>query len=138
MLPLALLFAGAAFGPDPAFGEWLNADGMAHIAIAPCAGDPGKACGAITWLKDPVGHPNRDVNNPDRALRSRPLVGVLVIRQMKPETPGRWTGGEVYDPESGKTYKGSLRIESRNRLRVQGCVLMVCDSETWTRVDTSP
>lgn len=138
LLAAVLAAAPAAAAPDPATGQWLTEDGMAHVAIAPCAGDPGKACGAVTWLKDPVGHPSRDVNNPDRSLRGRPLIGMLVIRDMRPEGPGRWTGGKVYDPESGKTYNGRLRALTRNRLQVQGCVLVVCDSETWTRVDQTP
>lgn len=135
MLALAALFVGAAFGPDPAFGQWLTEDGMAHVAVAPCAGDPAMACGAVTWLKDPVGHPTRDIHNPKVGLRSRPLVGILVIRDMRPQAPGRWTGGEVYDPESGKTYRGKLKVVSRNRMEVSGCVLGFCDAETWTRVD---
>jgi uncharacterized protein (DUF2147 family) len=141
-LPVALLLAAAArpaaAGPDPAFGEWLTEDGFAHVAIAPCSYDPAKACGAVTWLKDPVGHPTRDVNNPDRALRSRPLIGVLVVQDMRPQGPGRWVDGKVYDAESGKSYKGRLRVLTRNTLRVDGCVLMVCDGETWTRVDNTP
>jgi uncharacterized protein (DUF2147 family) len=140
LMLLAALAAAhpAAAGPDPAVGEWLTEDGMARVAIAPCAGDPAKACGAITWLKDPVGHPSRDVKNPDRSLRGRPLVGVLVIRDMKPEGPGRWSGGKVYDPETGRGGNGRLKALSRNRLEVSGCMLMICDSETWTRVDQTP
>jgi len=136
---LAAAARPAAAEPDPAVGEWLTADGMAHVAIAPCSYAPAKACGAITWLKDPAGHPNRDVNNPDPALRARPLVGVLVVRDLKPEGPGRWTGGQVYDPKTGRTGRASLQVLSRNRLRVDGCILVVCNSKTWSRVDgTSP
>ncbi|HEV2532085.1 DUF2147 domain-containing protein [Phenylobacterium sp.] len=135
-LLLTLLAAGPALAnQDPAVGQWLTEDGFAHVAIAPCSSDPALVCGAVTWLKDPVGHPNRDIHNPDRSLRDRPLVGVMVIRDMKNEGPGRWTGGRVYDPESGRSYAGRLRAVSRNRLEVDGCVLGVCDSETWTRVD---
>jgi uncharacterized protein (DUF2147 family) len=135
-LLLTLLIAGPALAnQDPAVGQWLTEDGFAHVAIAPCSGDPARICGAVSWLKDPVGHPTRDIHNPDRTLRSRPLIGVLVVRDMKNEGPGRWTGGKVYDPESGKSYAGRLRTVSRNRLEVDGCVLGICDSETWTRVE---
>ena len=129
------LAAPALAEPDPAFGEWLTEDGFAKVAVAPCPQDPSLGCGAVTWLKDPVGHPTRDVNNPDRALRGRPLVGVQVVREMKLQAPGRWVGGKVYDPETGKTYDGKLRAVSRNRLQVQGCVLMICESQDWTRAN---
>lgn len=128
--------AGPAFAAaDPAIGEWLTEEGLARVAIGPCSTDPGRACGAVTWLKDPVGHPTRDIHNPDRALRGRPLVGMLVIRDMKPQGPGRWSGGTVYDPETGRTADGTLKALSRNRLVVGGCKLVICDSETWTRAD---
>ena len=127
--------AATAEPPDAAFGQWLTADGMAHVAIAPCSDNPAHACGAVTWLKDPVGHPTRDINNPDAALRQRPLVGVLVIREMTNQGPGRWVGGKIYDAETGKTYDGKLKALSANRLQVTGCVLMVCQDRTWTRVD---
>ena len=137
LLAALLLAAGlpARAAPDPAFGQWFNEDGMGRVAVGPCPGRPAQACGTIDWLKDPIGHPSRDVNNPDRALRSRPLIGVLVIRDMKSAGPGRWTGGKLYDPESGKTYDGKLRALTGDRLQVTGCVLFVCESETWRRAD---
>jgi uncharacterized protein (DUF2147 family) len=131
-LALAAPAAPALAVADPAFGEWLNDDGLAKVTIGPCSTDPALACGAVTWLKDPVGHPSRDVNNPERSLRSRPLVGVLVVRDMRSEGPGRWAGGKLYDPESGKNYNGRLQVLSRNRMQVTGCVLMICENRTWT------
>jgi uncharacterized protein (DUF2147 family) len=135
-LPLAALVAAPASNAfaaaDPAFGEWLNADGAGKIAVGPCAADPAHACGAITWIKDAAAHP-RDENNPDKALRGRPIVGVLAVRDMKNEGPGRWAGGKLYDPESGKSYNGKLKVLSTSRMQVTGCVLMLCESQTWTR-----
>jgi uncharacterized protein (DUF2147 family) len=124
--------AAAQAAADPAFGQWLNADGAGKITVGPCAADPALACGAITWIKDAAAHP-RDENNPDRALRNRPIIGVLAVRDMKNEGPGRWTGGKLYDPESGKTYNGKLKVLSTTRLQVTGCVLMLCESQIWTR-----
>lgn len=135
-LVLAALFATATpahAAIDPAFGQWLNADGMGRVAVGPCPGHVAEACGAIDWLKDPVGHPTRDLNNPDPALRNRSLVGVLVIRDMKNIGPGRWSGGKLYDPETGKTYNGRIQALSGDRLQVTGCVLFVCESQTWRR-----
>ena len=132
---LALTAVPALAAPDPVAGEWLTEDGAAKVAVAPCNGAPAKMCGAVTWLQDPVHKPSRDVNNPNPALRGRPLVGLAVIRDMKSAGPGHWTGGKVYDAESGKTYDGKLRALGGGRLKVEGCVLMVCDSETWTRAN---
>jgi uncharacterized protein (DUF2147 family) len=137
----ALLLAALVAAPatpalaaaDPAFGEWLNADRLGKITVGPCATDPALACGAITWMKDPEAHPTRDVNNPDRSLRSRPIIGVLAVRDMRNEGPGRWAGGKLYNPENGRSYNGKLKVLSRNRMEVTGCVLMICETQTWTR-----
>jgi uncharacterized protein (DUF2147 family) len=137
LIVAALLCAAtpALAAPDPAFGEWLNEEGLARITIAPCSGDPALACGAVTWLKGAAGVPTRDVHNPDPAQRGKPLLGVLVIRDMKPQGPGRWVGGRVYQPQTGRTANGELKALSRNRLQVKGCILFVCESETFTRAD---
>lgn len=129
----ALLAPATMAGVDPATGEWLTQDGAAKVAVAPCSYDPGRMCGAVTWLQDTVHKPTRDVRNPNKSLRDRPLVGLMVIRDMKNEGPGRWAGGQIYDAKSGKTYAGKLKAVSRNRLQVEGCVMMVCQAQTWTR-----
>ena len=134
-LVLAFAAAPALAAADPVMGTWLTEDGMGKVEVAPCHTAPALACGAITWLKDPVGHPNHDVNNPDKALRGRPLVGVLVVRDMKNQGPGRWVGGKLYDPKTGKTYAGKLKAAGPGKLNVEGCVLVVCEDETWTRAD---
>jgi len=129
---LAASASPALAAPDPAFGEWLNADGAGRITVGPCATSPALACGAITWIKDAAAHP-RDENNPDKGLRSRPIIGVLAVRDMKNEGPGRWAGGKLYDPENGKSYNGRLKVLSTNRMQVTGCVAFICESQTWTR-----
>jgi uncharacterized protein (DUF2147 family) len=121
----------AAAVPDPVVGQWLSQDGAGKIALAPCPSNPVLLCGAVTWV-DPS-KPQRDLRNPDTALRGRPIVGLLVVRDMKNEGPGRWAGGKVYDPESGRTYNGRVRAISPDKVHLDGCVLMVCSSQTWTR-----
>lgn len=139
---LAILLAAVATPvlavQDAVVGQWLNWDGEGKIAIAPCHDVPNQMCGAITWLKEPNdehGRPMHDLHNPDPALRARPIVGVLVIRNMNPNGPGRWIGGKLYDPESGKTYDGRLRARPGGKLEVTGCIAFFCQTEVWTRAD---
>ena len=64
---------------EMALGVWAEGDGGAHIEIAPC-GD--KLCGRIVWLKQPVdenGRPLMDKNNPNPTLRTRPILGLLIM-----------------------------------------------------------
>jgi uncharacterized protein (DUF2147 family) len=129
---LTLAATAATAAPDPVVGQWLSEDGAGRIALAPCSSDPALLCGAVTWV-DPA-KPQRDLKNPDKTLRGRPIVGMLVVRNMRNEAPGRWAGGKLYDPESGRTYDGRVRAISADKVHLDGCVLMICKSQTWTRV----
>ncbi|HEX5262935.1 MAG TPA: DUF2147 domain-containing protein, partial [Phenylobacterium sp.] len=70
----------------------------------------------------------------DAALRSRPLIGALIISDFRREAPGHWLDGKIYDPDSGKTYKSKMLVAPDGNLKVSGCVLMFCQAQTWTRV----
>ncbi|MFI4997964.1 MAG: DUF2147 domain-containing protein [Hyphomicrobiales bacterium] len=112
-----------------ATGEWLIEDGDARVRIAPCGAD---LCGHVAWIKE--GSPTLDVNNPDPAKRSRPLLGSAVLLGLKPSGAGQWTGS-VYDAEDGRTYTGKLTIVDERHIKVSGCVFvgLICQSQTWTR-----
>ncbi|ODT86027.1 DUF2147 domain-containing protein [Phenylobacterium sp. SCN 70-31] len=128
-----LALAGGPAAADPVHGEWLTPDGSGKIRIAPCPGKPDRVCGAISWLKNPADAKATDLNNPDPALKRRPILGLPMIRDFKAAGPGRWTGGKIYDPNSGKTYDSKLSVNPNGTLKVEGCVLMVCQAQTWRR-----
>jgi|KBSMisStaDraftv2_1062788.scaffolds.fasta_scaffold37827_3 uncharacterized protein (DUF2147 family) len=131
-LALGLTLAAApAFAADPVEGEWLVQDKGGKVRIAPCPGKPGRMCGATSWVKDPT--KVLDVKNPDAALRTKPLMGQQVMRDFKQSAPGRWTGGKIYDPKTGKTYDSKMAAAANGSLKVDGCILMICQSQTWTR-----
>ena len=132
---LALL-ATAAQAADPVEGLWLVQAGTAKVKVAPCAADKARMCGVITWLKTPndkAGQPQKDVNNPDAAQRARPVLGLAMIRDFKPAGPGKWTGGKIYDPTSGKTYGSKMSANPDGTLKVEGCIAVVCQAQTWKR-----
>jgi uncharacterized protein (DUF2147 family) len=139
-----LLFVAAAAGlvaaraqaSDPVEGQWLVEDGDAKVQVGACAGAPAMLCGRIVWLREPKtddGVAKRDEHNPDPGLRGRPIIGLPLIREFHAAGPGRWEGGKIYDPKSGKTYASRLRIAADGTLRVSGCVAMFCQTQTWTR-----
>jgi uncharacterized protein (DUF2147 family) len=125
---LALLVPIAVSAAD-ATGEWLIEDGDARVRIAPCGAD---LCGTVAWIKE--GSPTIDVNNPDPAKRSRPLIGSEVLLGLKPSGTSEWTGS-LYDAENGRTYVGKLTIVDERHIKVAGCVLggLICETQTWTR-----
>jgi len=133
LITLVLLFISAsAFAADPVAGEWLTPTDGGKVRIGACPDNPQQMCGVVSWL--PADKRNdRDTRNPDAALRSRPIVGVTTVSGFKQAAPGKWTGGTLYDPSTGKTYKGKLSANPDGTLKVEGCVLMICQAQIWKR-----
>jgi uncharacterized protein (DUF2147 family) len=127
---LFFLAAAPALAADPVEGEWLTQAGTAKVRIPPCASNAQRMCGTVVWLKTAG---VKDTKNPDPKLRDRPIVGMNLIRDFKPSAPGKWTGGKIYDPESGKTYDSKISANANGTLKVEGCVLVVCQAQTWKR-----
>ena len=132
----ALLGGGASAQPASIAGEWLTEGNWATVRISPCPGQGDRLCGRIVSLKQPndaAGRPKRDTANADAKLRSRPVVGMPFITGFRAAGPGRWTGGKIYNPGDGKTYAARLAINGNGSLKVSGCVLVICQAQTWTR-----
>jgi uncharacterized protein (DUF2147 family) len=117
-------------------GAWLTENGRATVAIADCGG---ALCGKIIALKEPndpaTGTPKTDKNNSDAAKRVRPLIGVQIVIDMKPDgTTDKWKG-RVYNAEDGNTYSGSITLVNAKTLNLQGCALggLICKTQRWTR-----
>jgi uncharacterized protein (DUF2147 family) len=126
------LCAGPAFAADPAEGEWLTQSGSGKVRIAACPGKADRMCGNISWLR-PADAKATDSNNPDPKLKSRPIMGMPMLWGFKSAGPGKWTGGKIYDPNSGKTYDSKIAVNPNGTLKVEGCILMVCQAQTWKR-----
>lgn len=70
---------------------------------------------------------------------NKPILGLDVIRGVRPDGPNYWSGGEILDPETGDTYRVTLRLEDDGRkLVVRGSILggMIGRSQTWQRAKT--
>jgi uncharacterized protein (DUF2147 family) len=137
-LAVVLLSAGPAMpqamSPE---GLWLAGDnGESKIRIEPC-GDA--LCGRIVWLTAPEqapGRPDSDVNNPEPALRSRPLLGLTILSDLRPSPnlPNQWEG-TIYNPQDGKTYTVLVRPRP-GALHVEGCLLnFLCQTKIWPKAE---
>ena len=66
----------------------------------------------------------------------KPILGLDVIRGVRPDGPDSWSGGEILDPETGDTYRVTLKLEDTGRkLVVRGSILggLIGRSQTWIR-----
>ena len=133
---VALLGLGGAAAADP-IGEWLTEGGKSRVKVVNCGG---ALCGTIVWLKDPndpdTGKPKTDKNNTDASKRGRPIIGVPVMINMKPNGPNKWSG-DGYSPEEGRSFSGTFTEQGRSSARLEGCALggLICKGQNWTRAN---
>ena len=112
MLPLASAFA------QDVVGKWKLDDGSAIVEVYR-QGDAFN--GKIVWLAEPTekdGTPAKDLNNPDKSLRNRQLIGLNMLSGLK-KSGNEDKGGSIYDPGNGKTYNCSMKVEG-DVLKVRG------------------
>jgi uncharacterized protein (DUF2147 family) len=129
MTASALLAAASpAAAASSIFGRWVTDDHSAVVRIDRCGA---QLCGTIERVLNPKA-PTHDINNPDAARRTHPLVGVGVLTGFT-GSGARWQGGRAYDPKAGRSYNSRLALEGDNRLQVTGCVFFLCKSLIWTR-----
>jgi uncharacterized protein (DUF2147 family) len=78
----------------------------------------------------------RDDQNPDDSLRRRRILGLIMLQGFKLGTDGKWTGGSLYDPESGSTYSSTIWLGGQDLLMLRGFVgiSLLGRTETLVRV----
>jgi uncharacterized protein (DUF2147 family) len=63
------------------------------------------------------------------------IVGMEILRHMRPDGD-EWSGGEILDPENGKTYKAKMKLtDDGTKLVVRGYIgfSVFGRSQTWIR-----
>lgn len=131
-------------GPSAIVGDWLVASRDAVIRIEQ-VGDEYQ--GSIFWqLHDTYGPEDgpelngkivTDRNNPDSALRSRPLTGLRLLKGLRYDAGNKkWIGGRIYNSDNGRTYNCLVRLLSSNRLQLRGYVgiSLLGGNTVWSRV----
>ena len=115
---------------DPGLlGFWKEPTGSV-IHVDRCGPD---ICATLVFIRPSA--PSRvDSHNPDAALHTRSLCGLRIGQAFHLAQPNKAEGGTLYDPKSGKTYRGAM-TSTGNQLSLRGYVglPMFGRSETWTR-----
>ena len=115
LMPLVAAFAQEK---TTVTGKWKLDDGSAIVEVY----QQGNAYnGKIVWLAEPTeadGTPAKDLNNPDKSLRSRQLIGLNMLSGLK-KSGNEYKEGKIYDPGNGKTYNCSMKLEG-DVLKVRG------------------
>ncbi|MEI6684003.1 MAG: DUF2147 domain-containing protein [Bacteroidota bacterium] len=108
---------------DDILGTWLNQEATGKIELYK---ENGKFFGKLVWLKEPndkvTGKPRTDKENPDDKLKTAPLIGMVNMKNFTFDGTDEWSGGTIYDPKNGKTYKCNIRFETPNKLKIRGYI----------------
>ena len=132
LVPFALgltALAAPAMAAVPVSGRWYTEEKDSIVHIGQCGP---VICGKVAKvLKAPPGGGQAvDSNNPDPALRKRPIQGIVILSDFK-DAGGEWEG-KIYDPRAGKTYRSTMAKQPDGTLKVKGCVGPFCKAVTFT------
>ncbi len=130
LIAAAMAFATPAQAADSILGNWITQERDAIITISRCGAT---VCGRIQkfLVTPPNGAGQKDINNPDKKLRDRTILGMAILTGFTPD--GDIWRGKIYDPKSGRTYRSEVSLQSANKLKMKGCFLFVCQGQDWTR-----
>jgi uncharacterized protein (DUF2147 family) len=128
-LVAATLLATAAHAAAPVTGKWVTQSKDGVVEIYDCGAT---ICGKLAkfLVPPPNGVGQKDVNNPNKALRNRTLLGMNILTGFKAD--GNEWKGQIYDPKSGKTYRSVVYKGKSGNLVVKGCIGPFCQAQSWT------
>jgi uncharacterized protein (DUF2147 family) len=115
----AVAMTGPAFAQseNPLSGVWRSGDGAATVRIAPCQGGS-DYCGVVLSEKLQPNEPS--------------MLGKVVIKDIRPAGPRRWTGAYIAD---GTTIKARIQQLSPDVMAFKVCAMaFICSTEKYSRI----
>ena len=140
-LSLGLLASIAHAQATPA-GLWktIDDDGKKETSLIRISESGGVFSGRLEKLLDASAKGDAVCDKCTDDRKDKPIVGMTLIRGVKQSESERtrWEGGEILDPNNGKTY--SVRLtpgEAGKTLKVRGYIgtPIIGRTQTWVRVE---
>lgn len=134
----ALLLPAFASAQTSPVGLWktIDDDGKTAKSLVRISEQGGTLVGSIDKLLDPKDPADAKCDKCSDDRKDKPIVGLQIIRGVKGEGDGTWGGGEVLDPNNGKTYRTRLKpIEGGKKLEMRGYIGPFYRTQTWIRVE---
>lgn len=119
-------------------GLWktIDDDGKTAKSLVRIIEQGGAVVGSIDKLLDPATPADAKCDKCADDRKGQPLVGLQILRGLKAEGDGTWTGGEVLDPNNGKTYRARLKpVDGGKKLELRGYIGPFFRTQTWIRVE---
>ena len=70
--------------------------------------------------------------------KDKPVLGMTIIRNARQDADDKtlWTGGEILDPNNGKTYKTRLKpVDGGKTMEMRGYIGFLYRTQIWQRVE---
>ena len=139
-LALAGVSLAAAAQSTPA-GLWktIDDDGRTEKSLVRITDTGGVLSARIEKVFDPTKQDARCEKCGDER-KDQPVLGMTIVKGVKAsaDDAGLWDGGEILDPNNGKTYKVRLKpVDGGRRLEVRGYIgaPLLGRTQTWIRVE---
>jgi len=129
-------FAAAQMTP---VGLWktIDDDGKTAKSLVRISENAGVLTGTIEKIFDPAKVGNKcDKCTDDR--KDQPVLGMTIIRNVRQDADDKtvWGGGEILDPNNGKTYTTRLKpVDGGKSMEMRGYIAFFYRTQVWQRVE---
>ncbi len=136
----ALVACGGAWAQNTPVGLWktIDDDGKTEKSLVRITdGGGGVLSGKIEKIFDAAKQDSKCDKCTDER-KDKPVLGMVILRNAKQDADDKeaWTGGEILDPNNGKTYKTRLKpVEGGKQLQMRGYIGPFFRTQVWQRVE---
>lgn len=137
-IPMALL-AALAHADDSPIGRWKTIDdetGKAKSIIDIHKDANGQLAGTVAEILQSDKGPDPICDKCDGERKGKPIKGMTILWDLKPESADVWSGGTVLDPSKGKTYRAKITLtDGGQKLQMRGYIGIEAmgRTQTWVR-----
>ena len=134
-----LLLAGSVWAQATPVGLWKTIDDetkqeKSHVRISE---SNGVLTGKIEKIVDPTKQDSKCVKCSDER-KDQPILGMVIFNGPKQDAKDKaiWEGGEILDPNKGKSYRMRLRVlDDGKKLEMRGYIAFLHRDQEWIRAE---
>jgi uncharacterized protein (DUF2147 family) len=134
-----MLVGLSASAQDSPIGLWktIHDDGKTEESLVRITEAGGVLTGKIERIFDAEDQDSKCGKCTDER-KDQPVLGMVILRYLKQDAHDGeiWTGGEILDPDNGKTYRARLKtLDGGTQLQVRGYLGPFYRTQVWQRVE---
>ena len=120
-------------------GLWktIDDDGKTEKSLVRISESGGVLSGSIEKIFDPAKQDAKCDKCSDER-QGKPVLGMAIIRNVRQDADDKtlWSGGEILDPNNGKTYKTRLKpVDGGKSMEMRGYIAFIYRTQVWQRVE---